>query len=57
MGTQSPVNPKTALEGVHGVQVVPHSPFALEEIKQHGGLHRRSHASFPVGTRHHLIVQ
>ncbi|PHT48141.1 hypothetical protein CQW23_12349 [Capsicum baccatum] len=57
MGAQCPVKPKTALEGVHGVQVVPHSPFALEEIKQHGDLHQPRNAIFPVGTRHQLIVQ
>lgn len=57
MGAQCPVKPKTALEGVHGVQVVPHSPFALEEIKQHGDLNQPRNAVFPVGTRHQLIVQ
>ncbi|KAJ8562958.1 hypothetical protein K7X08_031410 [Anisodus acutangulus] len=57
MGAQSSLKPKIALEGVHGVQVVPHSPFALEEIKQPGDFHQPSHASFPVGRRRQLTVQ
>lgn len=57
MGTESSLKPNTALAGVHGVQMVPHSPFALEEIKQRGDLHQPRHESFSVGTRHQLIVQ
>lgn len=35
-----------ALEGVHGVQVVPHSPFALEEINQRGDFQTTHDKSF-----------
>ena len=34
MSTQSTHNPSRALEGIHGVHVVPRSPFASEEIIQ-----------------------
>lgn len=36
MGPQSAMNSSKALEGVHGVQVVPHAPFVVEEVTQHG---------------------
>ncbi|KAG6396734.1 hypothetical protein SASPL_142891 [Salvia splendens] len=31
---------KKALNGVHGVHLLPHSPFTVQEIKQHGELNR-----------------
>lgn len=36
MGPQSALKSSKALEGVHGVHVVPHAPFSMEEISQHG---------------------
>ncbi|XP_057530486.1 uncharacterized protein LOC130808939 [Amaranthus tricolor] len=36
MGPQSTMSSNRALEGVHGVQVVPHAPFVVEEVTQHG---------------------
>lgn len=36
MHSQSDLNQSKALDSVHGVHVLPHSPFALEEITQHG---------------------
>ncbi|KAM7484658.1 hypothetical protein LguiA_000667 [Lonicera macranthoides] len=35
MCTHSALNTSRALEGVHGVHLVPHSPFPLEDISQH----------------------
>ncbi|XP_021727283.1 uncharacterized protein LOC110694418 [Chenopodium quinoa] len=36
MVPQSALNSSRALEGVHGVQVVPHAPFVVEEVTQLG---------------------
>lgn len=38
----SPQSKKTsnALEGIHGVHLVPHSPFSVEKVPQSGHLHR-----------------
>ncbi|XP_052205015.1 uncharacterized protein LOC127809895 [Diospyros lotus] len=40
MSPQGTLNGSAALDGVHGVHLVPHSPFALEEINQHGDIHQ-----------------
>ncbi|KAJ4836194.1 hypothetical protein Tsubulata_013732 [Turnera subulata] len=40
------MSPTKALEGVHGIHVVPHSPFRVEEITdQQGGFHQSSSQS------------
>lgn len=57
MSRQSALNTSKALEGVHGVHLVPHSPFALEEIKQHGDFHKSRCESSAVGASQLLIVQ
>ncbi|KAL8161242.1 hypothetical protein V2J09_012731 [Rumex salicifolius] len=36
MSPQSVLKSNKALEGLHGVHVVPHAPFSMEEISQHG---------------------
>lgn len=36
MCPQSALKSRGTLEGVHGVQVVPHAPFVVEEVTQHG---------------------
>ncbi|GAV63128.1 hypothetical protein CFOL_v3_06649 [Cephalotus follicularis] len=45
MSPQSNLNSSKTLEGVHGLHVVPHSPFSLEEITQHGDLLSASESS------------
>ncbi|KAJ4840595.1 hypothetical protein Tsubulata_021430 [Turnera subulata] len=36
------MSPTKALEGVHGIHVVSHSPFSVEEITEQGGFHQSS---------------
>ncbi|XP_059655386.1 uncharacterized protein LOC132302520 [Cornus florida] len=57
MSPQSALNPSRALEGVHGVQLVPHSPFATEKINQHGDFHQATCENSAVGADRHLTVQ
>uniref|UniRef100_A0A5B7ANP4 Uncharacterized protein n=1 Tax=Davidia involucrata TaxID=16924 RepID=A0A5B7ANP4_DAVIN len=57
MCPQSTLNHSRALEGVHGVHLVPHSPFALEEINQHGDFRLSTCESPAFGANQHLIVQ
>ncbi|GMP59202.1 hypothetical protein CsSME_00022578 [Camellia sinensis var. sinensis] len=56
MSSQNTLNPSRGLEGVHGVHFVPHSPYLLEEINQHGHVHQATCASSTVGANQHLIV-
>lgn len=47
-----------ALDGVHGVHLVPHSPFTVHEISQHGDCHLSTcNGSKPVGANHQLLMQ
>ncbi|KAL9246279.1 hypothetical protein vseg_019835 [Gypsophila vaccaria] len=57
MGSLSALDPKRALEGVHGLQVVQHSPFAVEEVTQNGELVSASGSSNSGGNRHILMRQ
>ncbi|KAA8529043.1 hypothetical protein F0562_033469 [Nyssa sinensis] len=57
MCPQSRLNHSRALEGVHGVHLVPHSPFALEEINQHGDFCQSTCESPAFGANQRLIVQ
>ncbi|KAK2999242.1 hypothetical protein RJ639_022755 [Escallonia herrerae] len=56
MSPQSALNTGRALEGLHGVHLVPHSPFALEEINQED-FHQSTCQSSAIGARQQLIVQ
>lgn len=38
MSLESALSRSRALEGVHGVHVMPHSPFECQEIDRHGDL-------------------
>ncbi|KAL0372717.1 UNVERIFIED_CONTAM: hypothetical protein Scaly_0953300 [Sesamum calycinum] len=38
MTPEDALKPIKALNGVHGVRMLPHSPFTFQEIKQHGDL-------------------
>ncbi|KAK2975790.1 hypothetical protein RJ640_026052 [Escallonia rubra] len=57
MSPQSALNTGRALEGLHGVHLVPHSPFALEEINQREDFHQSTCQSSAIGARQQLIVQ
>lgn len=46
-----------ALEGVHGVHLVPRSPFALEDVTQHGNFQQSTCKSSATGASQRLIVQ
>ncbi|XP_052184605.1 uncharacterized protein LOC127796487 isoform X1 [Diospyros lotus] len=50
-------HPSTALEGVHGLHVVPHSPFQLEEMNRYGDVHQSTCGSSVVGVNQHLKVR
>lgn len=39
MNQENTLSNSRALEGVHGIHVVPHSPFTLTETNQSGDLH------------------
>ncbi|XP_022776422.1 uncharacterized protein LOC111318052 isoform X2 [Durio zibethinus] len=56
MSLQRALRPSKALEGVHGVQVVPHSPFALEEINQNGDFQSTYDKSF-ISANQPLLMQ
>lgn len=46
-----------ALEGLHGVHVVPHPPFALEESKQDGDLQSTHQTSVFCSSNQQLLMQ
>lgn len=56
MNTQSALQPCIALEGIHGVHLVPHSPFTLEEIKN-GELPQTTRERPTAETSQRLIMQ
>ncbi|GAB4840412.1 hypothetical protein Ancab_021180 [Ancistrocladus abbreviatus] len=49
MGPLTELNSSRVLEGVHGVHVVPHAPFALEEIPQCGDHDQLKSGSYSTG--------
>ncbi|KAF8390001.1 hypothetical protein HHK36_024521 [Tetracentron sinense] len=57
MSPQSTLNPRRALEGVHGVHLVPHSPFAVEEIPQCGDFHHSSREDLTIRANQQLLVR
>lgn len=57
MSPQSTLNPSRALEGVHGVHVVPRSPFASEEIDQDGNFPKSSYGGSAFGFSQMLLMQ
>ena len=56
MSDQSALMPIKALEGIHGVQLVPNSPFTCEVIK-HEDLQQSTCESLTGGTSQQLILQ
>ncbi|KAM7463443.1 hypothetical protein LguiA_031564 [Lonicera macranthoides] len=57
MSPQGALKTSKALEGVHGVHLVPHSPFPLEEINQHRDFQNSTCESSVFGASQQLIVQ
>ncbi|KAJ7954240.1 GMP synthase [Quillaja saponaria] len=57
MNPQSTLNPSRALEGVHGVHVVPHSPFTLEETNQNGNFSQSTCRTSATGANQLLLMQ
>lgn len=57
MNPQSTLNPSKALEGVHGIHVVPHSPFSLEEITQQGDFSQSTSGSLLNKENQRLLLQ
>ena len=55
MSTQSTHNPSMALEGIHGVHVVPRSPFASEEIIQDERFPKSSYGGSAFGVNYMLM--
>ncbi|KAF4402603.1 hypothetical protein G4B88_012388 [Cannabis sativa] len=55
MSRQSTHNPSRALEGVHGVHVVPHSPFTSEEINQDQNFAKSSCGGSAFGVNYMLM--
>ncbi|CAH9062080.1 unnamed protein product [Cuscuta epithymum] len=56
MTTQIAVSSK-ALEGVHGIHLVTHSPLVLEEQKLHGDIHLSTRENLSFGTSPRVTVQ
>uniref|UniRef100_A0A2P2JLM2 Uncharacterized protein n=1 Tax=Rhizophora mucronata TaxID=61149 RepID=A0A2P2JLM2_RHIMU len=57
MSPQNTLNTSKALEGVHGIHVVPHSSFGLEEITEQGGLTQSTGESSITQANQWLAVQ
>lgn len=57
MSPQSTLNPSRALEGVRGVHVVPHSPFALEEATKDGDFPQSNSRSSAIEVNQRLLMQ
>lgn len=56
MCPQCALKSSRTLEGVHGVQVVPHAPFVVEEVTQHGDK-RQTCKSSNTRNNGHLLMQ
>lgn len=57
MCPQSTLNTSRALEGVHGVHVVPHSPFALEETTKDGDFPQSNNRTSIIEVNQSLLMQ
>ncbi|XP_011070616.1 uncharacterized protein LOC105156239 [Sesamum indicum] len=51
------LKPSKALNGVHGVHMLPHSPFTFQEIKQHGDLNQSASGTSNIGSNQSIIAQ
>ena len=57
MCPRSTLNTSRALEGVHGVHVVPHSPFALEETTKDGDFPLSNNRTSIIEVNQRLLMQ
>ncbi|XP_062171053.1 uncharacterized protein LOC133876826 [Alnus glutinosa] len=57
MSPQAILNPSRTLEGVHGVHVVPHSPFALEKTTEDGDFPQSISRSSAIEANQRLLMQ
>ncbi|XP_022888982.1 uncharacterized protein LOC111404401 [Olea europaea var. sylvestris] len=57
MTPENALKPSTALNGVQGVHLVPHSPFAYEEIKHDGDFHESTYGRSDFSYNQRLRVQ
>ncbi|KAE8022864.1 hypothetical protein FH972_008626 [Carpinus fangiana] len=57
MSPQIILNPSRTLEGVHGVHVVPHSPFALEETTENGDFPQSFSRGSAIEANQRLLMQ
>jgi hypothetical protein len=57
MSPQAILNPIRTLEGVHGVHVVPHSPFALEKTTEDGDFPQSISRSSAIEANQRLLMQ
>ena len=57
MSPQIILNPSRTLEGVHGVHVVPHSPFALEETIENRDFPQSFSRSSAIEANQRLLMQ
>lgn len=57
MSPQIILNRSRTLEGVHGVHVVPHSPFALEETTENGDFPQSFSRSSAIEANQRLLMQ
>ena len=57
MCPQNTLNTSRALEGVHGVHVVPHSPFALEETTKDGDFPQSNNRTSIIEVNQSLLMQ
>ncbi|XP_076905300.1 uncharacterized protein LOC143561025 isoform X1 [Bidens hawaiensis] len=56
MGQQTQVNTTTTLEHVHGVHIIQHSPFELQELSQNGNFDQPTHGRLTIGITQLLRV-
>ncbi|KAJ0763653.1 hypothetical protein HanPI659440_Chr08g0283451 [Helianthus annuus] len=56
MGQANQVSTRRSLEHVHGVQVIQHSPFELEEIAQNGNFPQSTYGRLTIGVNQLLRV-
>ncbi|KAG8382769.1 hypothetical protein BUALT_Bualt05G0111700 [Buddleja alternifolia] len=57
MTPEGALKPSKALNGVHGVHLLPHSPFSFQEIKQHADFSQSAYGTSNIGSSQQLKVQ
>ncbi|KAH6802190.1 fold protein [Perilla frutescens var. frutescens] len=55
MTPEGSLKPSKALNGVHGVHLSPHSPFTVQEIKQHGDLNQSACGTSSIRCSQRLV--